>query len=199
MKGLILLTSTGFRNPAVAQEIEDHFAAAETTGILKVALVTTAAEHKEKSPFVLRQKGFIEKQLRASVEMVDIETGAVNLDPYDIVYIVGGNTFHLIKCARTVDMKETLQRFLAQNKVVVGASAGALILGPDISIAAEVNPDDRIEDTLNYEGLGLVDQIIYPHYESDVENQLRSFEQAHGLVVERLDNEGYLAVIPEHS
>jgi dipeptidase E len=201
MSGLVLLTSTGFKNPAVSNEIKNYLSGSSAIKNLKVTIITTAARDKERNPFVLKQKCFIEEQLKAVVEMVDIEfeNDSIAFDSQDIIYIVGGNTFHLINCARTKNLRGTLQKFLCQNKIIVGASAGALILGPDISIAATVNPDDGEEDTQDYEGLGLVDEIIYPHYSVDVEKQITAFEKERNLVIKRLDNEAYLVTNPVRS
>ena len=81
-----------------------------------------------------------------------------------IVYITEGNTFEiydmLIKCG----LNTTIQKWFSQgnNRILVGASAGAIIAGEDISEAESF--DKNFVQLKERRGLGLVEGVIIPHY-----------------------------------
>lgn len=63
------------------------------------------------------------------------------LTDYRGVYIGGGNTFRLLDIVRRVGLGSALQTFLDDGGVVFGGSAGAALLGADISTIAHLDPD----------------------------------------------------------
>ena len=91
------------------------------------------------------------------------------LDTADILFIPGGNTFHLLQFMREHDLLTAVRAFIARGGKVFGGSAGALVLGADIGICdvknggLDVN-DIEMEDT---QALGLLGGkgVVYPHFE----------------------------------
>lgn len=73
------------------------------------------------------------------------------LPGYSGVYIGGGNTFRLLDVVRRTGMESALQAFIDDGGAVYGTSAGAALLGADISTIAHLDPDPY--DTTDTRGL----------------------------------------------
>jgi len=61
-----------------------------------------------------------------------------------------------------------------------GSSAGSLLAGPSIELAKDIdNQNDAVELT-SYQGLGLVDFVVLPHYDDvDFKNKIDENLQKH--------------------
>lgn len=87
----------------------------------------------------------------------------------------GGNTFILRRAMKASGLDEILKKLLAEDKILYGGwSAGACVTsgdlhgldGGDHPGTDIVPPDYPVKETL-WEGLGLVDFAVVPHYQSD--------------------------------
>ncbi len=99
----------------------------------------------------------------------DIETASKkdlieNLERADIVYVAGGNTFHLLKIIRETGFDELLTEFVDSLGLYAGASAGALVAGVDISPIASIDEPEKVQGLESTKGLGFVDIVPVPHY-----------------------------------
>jgi dipeptidase E len=86
------------------------------------------------------------------------------LDPDDdVVFVLGGNTFDLLHHVRASGDVELAREHVRRGGVYYGGSAGAVLAGADIGVAAFADPNDiGITDT---RGLRLIgDAIVRPHY-----------------------------------
>lgn len=92
---------------------------------------------------------------------------ADDLDPEtDIVFVLGGNTFDLLHHLQTRDALALAPAHVARGGVYYGGSAGAVLAGADIAIAAFADPNDAgVTDTTGLRMLG--DAIVRPHYSPD--------------------------------
>ncbi|WP_028551217.1 Type 1 glutamine amidotransferase-like domain-containing protein [Paenibacillus sp. UNC451MF] len=78
--------------------------------------------------------------------------------------------------------------------VLVGISAGTMVLGPDIRIVDHFTPDFNQVGMSNLDALHLNEMIIFPHYgredkfpdEKSHEERIRQFEANHQCEVHRL-------------
>lgn len=116
----------------------------------------------DKDRTVLQDMGFRFSEL-------DIATIANNkaysvLKNIDVVFIAGGNTFYLLDQIRKTGFDKIISTFIKNGGLCIGASAGALILGPDIEIARDFD-DPEHEFDLPTTGLGVIDFIPMPHYD----------------------------------
>jgi dipeptidase E len=90
------------------------------------------------------------------------------IEESDVVYLAGGNTFEFLRNLRRARLLAPLRRFASRGGVLAGLSAGALLLTPDIGLAAW--PDfDRDENDValasrHWGALGVVDFEFFPHY-----------------------------------
>lgn len=91
---------------------------------------------------------------------------AAHLARYDILYVEGGNTFHLLDRMRQSGADAIIRRLVTgHGKVYCGVSAGSIVAGADIAVAGWSPHWDRNEVGLtDTRGLGLVCFAISPHY-----------------------------------
>ncbi len=74
-----------------------------------------------------------------------------NLDKYDALYIGGGNTWKLRKAFKENNFDEKILDFICKNKILYGGSAGAIILGENVSC----QKDEEITDP-EIKGINLI-------------------------------------------
>lgn len=86
----------------------------------------------------------------------------------DIIYLGGGNTYHFLYWLRKTKFLNLLKAWVHSGGVLVGLSAGAIIMGPNINTAGMPDFDrDENEDNLkNLKSMGLVDFEFFPHYKN---------------------------------
>lgn len=94
------------------------------------------------------------------------------LDGIDLVWAVGGNAFLLLRAIRQSGLEPVLKRRLAENSLMYGGwSAGACVAGSSLRGIHLMDEPFRIaegyEPDPQWVGMGLIDQVIVPHFESD--------------------------------
>ena len=130
----------------------------------KAALVITADnEYKEKNYHVGRlTKGL--NALGLSVECFDFDNQSLNeLMQYDVVELIGGNPYYLLNSIRKNGFLDVLKHF-AQNKFLIGCSAGALVLTPCLDLINIYSPEMNIVGLKDLSACNLTDVQILPHY-----------------------------------
>ncbi len=91
---------------------------------------------------------------------------------YGVIWVRGGNTFVLRQAMKISGFDEILLEVQKNDNLVYGGySAGVCVLGPSLKgleIIDDVNimPYEEIKDTV-WEGVGILDYTIVPHYRSD--------------------------------
>jgi dipeptidase E len=91
---------------------------------------------------------------------------ALKLFDCDAIHLSGGNTFHFLHWLRNRNMPQVLKDYVAEGGVLIGVSAGAILMTPDIStttLCGDEEPSEPIDKT----SLGLVDFQFLPHFESN--------------------------------
>ena len=191
---MILLCSNGLTSQELLREAKKHL-----SGAKKAALVVTAdPEYKEKNYHVPRSVKELEF-LGLSIEIFDFDTQpAEKLLEYDAAVLIGGNPYYLLHSIREHHGEEALRQ-IAQRGLLIGWSAGALVLGPTIAIIDRYLPDLNFVGLQDRTGLNLTDIQILPHYskqqkqDSATEDKCRAYEQENHCTVLRLDDgEGVL-------
>jgi dipeptidase E len=87
------------------------------------------------------------------------------------VFVRGGNTFVLRQAMKLSGFDEILKEMKRDDFLYSGYSAGICVLAPDLhslQIVDDSNdtPYERLKKVI-FEGLGILDYIILPHYKSD--------------------------------
>jgi dipeptidase E len=85
----------------------------------------------------------------------------------DIIYITGGNVFYLMQQIQKSGFHKIVREHVQSGKILIGHSAGAIALGPDIAPAYRSDKADKVEKLDNTKGMGLVDFVTLPHWGSE--------------------------------
>ncbi|MFK0163056.1 Type 1 glutamine amidotransferase-like domain-containing protein [Rhizobium sp. NPDC090279] len=94
------------------------------------------------------------------------------LEEIDLVWVLGGNAFLLRRAMRQSGFDNLILKFLREDAIVYGGfSAGAVVATATLKgIDLMDDPHELVagyDPTITWEGLGLVDFSIVPHYRSD--------------------------------
>lgn len=167
---MIVLTSNGLSSDGLMNKMKKHV----TTG--KAALVVTADNvYKEKNYHVERLTQELEA-LGLSVDCFDFDVQSpAELAPYDVVEIIGGNPYYLLNSIRQNNFVEMLADF-AKSKVIIGCSAGALVLTPSLDLIDLYSPEMNIVDLKDLSACHLTNVRLLPHY-SKFMNRYDHFEE----------------------
>ncbi len=158
----LLLTSSGIDTPWVRSALSERIVGLYAKSAV---IVTTASrEHKEKSKHAIATRETFLALGLETVDYLDVEfEDATNLLTYDVVYVVGGHPFYLLHHLNLSGAGTILREIHAQNRaVIVGSSAGAVVLGPDLRIVATFDPDLSTSYG-SLAGIGLVPFTVLPH------------------------------------
>jgi len=107
-----------------------------------------------------------------NIKMIDLYNDWSIASECRVIYIAGGNTYKLLDIVKRSGFSEFLVKE-HRNKIIIGNSAGAVILGRSIK---STNDDDIIGMT-NTEGLRLVEYSICPHYTSEKDGRLKGLSK----------------------
>lgn len=141
----------------------------------------------DKDRDVLAKMGF-------KINELDIENTSKNimqdaLSKCDLVYVAGGNTFHLLKVLRQSGFDAILTDFVNKGGLYAGASAGALIAGVDIAPVSTIDEPEKVEGLDSTIALGFVDIVPIPHY--DMESRTEAIDK----IKEEYSNEYELVLL----
>lgn len=113
--------------------------------------------------------------------IIDIPEIHMYLDPkaiaekifeYDAMYIGGGNTFKLLDFFYRNNLFKKIKNFYENGKPIYGGSAGAIIMGKDISIVEEENDSGYIfNDGFNF----LDNKSFICHYKPSLDLKIIKF------------------------
>lgn len=82
----------------------------------------------------------------------------------DAIHLSGGNTFEFLHWIKHSPLLRILPEYVAAGGVLIGVSAGAMLMTPDVS-SARLCGDARNGQAADDTALGLVDFHFWPHYE----------------------------------
>ncbi|MDD3182208.1 MAG: Type 1 glutamine amidotransferase-like domain-containing protein [Alphaproteobacteria bacterium] len=92
------------------------------------------------------------------------------LSDADVIYVTGGNTFHLLACVQRTGFEKIVRERLAQGALYIGVSAGSIIACPHIEYIEPLE-DTPVSKKNPLNGLELVDFYIVPHVGSATHSQ----------------------------
>lgn len=83
----------------------------------------------------------------------------------DVIFVQGGNNFHLLKQMQHCNFASILRNALSRGVPYIGESAGSIVCANDISAQRFMSSDATLVNELtDYRGLGLVNFLIKPHW-----------------------------------
>lgn len=161
----LLLTSAGITNESIANSLEKLVGKSRRD--IKIGFVPTASntEPGNKDWFLKQLMGLVHNNFNY-VDIIDFSAQDVDwktrLNGCDVIFLSGGNTFHLLNQIRKFKFGEWLKTQL-NTKVYVGASASSILVTPSIGIASIEPADENIPNLKDITGLNLVEFEISPH------------------------------------
>ena len=142
----------------------------------KILYITTASKKIPDASIVDRQKQIM-NELNFSYTEYDI-TGKSKeelkkvLIEQDIIYVEGGNTFHLLKSARECELADILKELLPKGLVYIGTSAGSYIACPSIISATWSNDGFDRCGIVDFKAMKLVPFLMQVHYVPEMKKML---------------------------
>ncbi|MDP4162732.1 MAG: Type 1 glutamine amidotransferase-like domain-containing protein [Bacillota bacterium] len=194
----LLLTSNGFFTDLIKYQFLRRLEYGLST--ISATIITTASQQKEQNRFAIKAKDdFIGMGINR-VEFTDIEFESPDkLQKYDVIYINGGNPFYLLHHMKRSGADLILKELSKQNVLIVGVSAGTMVLGPHIEVVRYFTPQMNHVNLEDMRGLGLTDKILFPHYDREdlfpdffgktIEQRLKDFEALKKCEVVRMKDE----------
>ncbi|MEQ1769263.1 MAG: Type 1 glutamine amidotransferase-like domain-containing protein [Devosia sp.] len=115
--------------------------------------------------------GLVADELDLRAYFGDAERLEQRLRDFDLVWVMGGNSFVLRRAMHSSGFDRVIRTLLEQDAIAYGGyAAGAVVAGPSLR-GLELMDDpfelpDHYDDTLVWTGLGLTPFAIVPHYRS---------------------------------
>lgn len=159
----LLLTSSGLSKRVIGEALQQMVG--KKPSDCKVGFIPTAA-NVEPYPkdWVISQFGQLQRYGFYSIDIVDISADGLDwqarLKDVDVLWVSGGNTFHLLNQVRKTGFDKWLKTH-GKGKVFVGASASTILMTPTIKLADGV--DKNYCGLTDFTGLGYVDYEIEVH------------------------------------
>ena len=85
----------------------------------------------------------------------------ININDFDVIYMMGGNTFYLMDMIRKYNFDTVIKKAMDNGIIYIGSSAGSIILGNSVEYALPF--DENNVNMKDFTGLKLIDGIIIPH------------------------------------
>ncbi|MCZ8518491.1 MULTISPECIES: Type 1 glutamine amidotransferase-like domain-containing protein [Paenibacillus] len=192
----IMLTSNGISNNRIREELIQLLELPITSR--RACIITTASNHKEKSYGATLANQLFQNLGFVRTDFLDVQYESPNiLWEYDVIYINGGNPFFLLLWLYKSNAIETLRNVALRDKIIIGTSAGAMVLADSIkhvnqlNVIAGYDPMD-VDELSDHSAVGLVKINVVPHYNRfmdanpQFETKLQQLEQQTNIGFERL-------------
>jgi len=193
----LLLTSTGLFNKNIRDKFVELFA--KDFFKVRVLFIVSAAESPEEKWYVRQSKeellGLGIKEENFVVFHKGEKPSKDVLSSIDLIYVCGGNTFHLLEEVKRSGLYLDMIEMIRKGVFYIGASAGSIIVTPNIKIAEPWDPNDRKLKDLN--SLGLVDFTVSPHYTKEEEGTVKKVENDIKIEIKRISDDEAVLVIDE--
>lgn len=165
----LLLTSSGLSTRSIGQTLQQMVG--KPAGEAKVGFVPTAANVEDNNKdWVVNQFLNLWRYGFNQIDIVDPSADGVDwkrkLTDADIIYLSGGNTFHLLDQARKTGFADWLKNNL-KNKIYVGGSASTILMTPSIQVAALEPGDENLIGLTDLTGLNYVPFEVEPHCDAE--------------------------------
>ena len=160
----IILTSCGI----IDREFKEQFYRIinkEEIKDKKVLYITTASDGENDS-----DKSWMDEEYETILDLgfskeniyeFKIGQKEININDFDVMYMMGGNTFYLMDMIRKYNFDTVIKKAMDNGIIYIGSSAGSIILGNSVEYALPF--DENNVDLKDFSGLRIIDGIIIPH------------------------------------
>ncbi|GFP76271.1 Type 1 glutamine amidotransferase-like domain-containing protein [Clostridium fungisolvens] len=187
---MLILTSNGLSSDNIIKKMKEY-----CVSLSKAVIVTTAsAEYKENDWHVPRLTEEL-KSLGLLVDYFDFDCQNPQLLlNYDVIEINGGNPFYLLNSMKKANCEDIMGK-LIREKIVVGVSAGSIVLQNNINLIAQYSPELNYNVNLtDLSGFGFSPIELLPHYSRFItkferfEEIAKEYETTNNCKVIRIDD-----------
>jgi dipeptidase E len=193
----LLLTSGGITNMSIATALIDLVG--KSPYDTKIAIIPTAlnAEAGGRGSFV-GQFLNLWKYGYNWLDIVDPSAADVQwqdrLKEADVIFVTGGNTFHLLNQSRKTGLDKWLNDNLA-SKIYVGMSAGTIIAAPTIEVASLPIGDENLPGLTDLTGFEWVNFELEPHCTKDRFAAVEEYAKTKPYPVYAIDDQTAIKVV----
>jgi dipeptidase E len=189
---MIIQTSNGLST----DELIDKMKLVLPKSAKKAVVVTTASSYKSEDKHIPEIKQQLSR-LNIESDLFDFEFDDLSLlEQYDVMVLGGGNPYKLLKeIYKSTELNLIVRKF-AKKKVLIGISAGSIILGESLAIINEFDPqmfDDYFSDCKRPLGMNMAIDVV-PHYTrfkeryDHFESRIKEVERKNDLYCFRLND-----------
>lgn len=166
----LILASQGFMTPEIAKAVEEMVGKPLekiNVAIINEAYVALAGEKDKR--WLIHELSQLESYIGGNIDFVNLRACTKQeirqrLEIADMMYIVGGKQLVLPQLFKETGFDEIVKEF-ANKKVVMGTSAGAIVLGRQIEATKYWKEQYGItKEEIGEKTLGLTNFNIIPHY-----------------------------------
>lgn len=189
----LFLLSTALDGPLGTQFLKKHIPEKEVSG-KKILVISVPWENTDRVYLNnCLEWGFEEENIVLS-EVYDPQMGA----EFDYVYVTAGNTFEILQYMRQKGLCQVITQ-IAEKGTYVGASAGAIIAGTDIHLAADFDENRIGMPVEEQQGLELFEGTIIPHqtfteHRYYLESKSYQVRDSYKKIYYVADNEGMMLI-----
>lgn len=131
----------------------------------KVAYISSSPQDGDRPYYISTIQDYKEIDEATKVDYFDLsenfsDENLSKLAEYKTVYLSGGNTYIFLDSANKRGLKEILKKVLDTGGLLIGASAGSLMMTPTIELAKSEN----ILSLKDSSGFNFVPFEFFPHY-----------------------------------
>ncbi|WP_257351345.1 Type 1 glutamine amidotransferase-like domain-containing protein [Pseudalkalibacillus decolorationis] len=98
----------------------------------------------------------------------------------DAIYLSGGNTFYFLSNLRKRGLIPFIKEFVRNDRMLIGVSAGAMVMSPTVKVAGIIDPNDIQLEKLD--SFDIVPFHFLPHYSEGLHRKnIEAFTRDHRL------------------
>jgi dipeptidase E len=141
----------------------------------RIAFITTAAEAEpEPRPWLDADRAvFVECGFAVTDYTFtgkDADTLRRELAVYDVLFVEGGNSYHLLRQMQLSGAFPVVRELLDTGKIYIGSSAGSIVTCPTIGWTGSLDDRSEVPELSDVSGIGLVPFLILPHWGHEKRN-----------------------------
>ena len=159
----VVLTSCGIRNDNFKERFYKLISKNDLSDA-KVLYITTAVDGEPEN-----NRNWVNEEYQTILDLgikekniTEYKIGNdINIDNFDIIYMMGGNTIYLLDMVRKYNFDKVIKEFIDNGKIYIGSSAGSQIIGSTIELCSIYETNNV--DMKDFNAIGIVDKEVVPH------------------------------------